>query len=815
MLETGLLTVGAGHLEEGIEESLKFTGFFKKATGFSPFPYQSKIALASELPSCINAPTGAGKTAAALISWIWRRHAAGEGTRNRTPRRLVYCLPMRTLVEQTTREAQGFVSNLGLADEIGIQVLMGGEDQGEWFRNPEKETIIIGTQDMLLSRALNRGYGMSEFRWPVDFAWLNNDCVWVMDEIQLMGPALETSCQLDGFRRRYKSIGGHHTIWMSATMNPEWIDTVDNRYDAAAMLVISLSTDDINHGDLKKRWEAKKDLYQTDYSYSSTTKKDYARAIAGTAIKEHKAGTLTLVILNQVEKAQSVYREITKTRKEGVSLIHSRFRQAERVPLIDRLIRDGIEQDRIVVSTQVVEAGVDISARTLITELCPWSSFVQRAGRCNRRGEFGDSEPASIHWIDIEAIEESEAPYTALEMQDARMKLGGLVEASPRSLSALKITRFQPPRHVIRSRDMMDLFDTTTDLGGNHLDISRYIRDDKEREIQAFWREIDGEIPSPDLPMPSHDEICRVTVGAMTRFLKGHHIWIWDWMSSGWVEARGTNLRPGSMTLISAKDGGYSTEEGWTGADSKPVLPVTSSVDGKVLDSQVVEPGTHAFSDVTLIQHLEDARHEASVLTADLHEQLGDAESAAVVNAAWWHDIGKAHEAFQTAISDDGPGYGEAMAKSSTAPRRLKYRVTAGEKVIPRPYFRHELASALVLLGSKEDIKDKALVVHLVMAHHGKVRGAIRSLPDENEPYDVGTLFARGVWQDDPLPAVPSCWNSPSKLDLSPMKMGPNNWTRELDDLLERYGPFRLAYLEALVRIADWRASAKVGSDAQ
>jgi CRISPR-associated endonuclease/helicase Cas3 len=53
---------------------------------------------------------------------------------------------------------------------------------------------------MLLSRALNRGYGMSRYRWPMHFGLLNNDCLWVLDETQLMGPGLATACQLETFR---------------------------------------------------------------------------------------------------------------------------------------------------------------------------------------------------------------------------------------------------------------------------------------------------------------------------------------------------------------------------------------------------------------------------------------------------------------------------------------------------------------------------------------------------------------------------------------------------------------------------------------
>ena len=48
-----------------------------------------------------------------------------------------------------------------------VHVAMGGEDAGEWFLYPERPAIIIGTQDMLLSRALNRGYASARAggRW--------------------------------------------------------------------------------------------------------------------------------------------------------------------------------------------------------------------------------------------------------------------------------------------------------------------------------------------------------------------------------------------------------------------------------------------------------------------------------------------------------------------------------------------------------------------------------------------------------------------------------------------------------------------------
>ena len=174
-----------------------FESFFEKATGPSPYPYQTKLATSEKLPELIVIPTGMGKTDAVVLGWLWRRRFdPREEIRAGTPRRLIYCLPMRVLVEQTRDKAIGWLKNLGMWAEdpevddflegwaskqdvggkrIAVTVLMGGECKDEWDLYPERDAIIIGTQDMLLSRALNRGYGMSRYRWPVHFGFFNLD----------------------------------------------------------------------------------------------------------------------------------------------------------------------------------------------------------------------------------------------------------------------------------------------------------------------------------------------------------------------------------------------------------------------------------------------------------------------------------------------------------------------------------------------------------------------------------------------------------------------------------------------------------------
>lgn len=149
---------------------MTYDQFFHQATE-KPFPhgYQCRLACGPDArpeqpeslaggtkcqSQLISIPTGLGTTAAVVLAWLWNRvHLKSE----QWPRRLVYCLPMRTLVEQTEREARAWLERLSLTDKVGVHILMGGKDSGDWDIHPEREAILIGTQDMLLSRALNRG----------------------------------------------------------------------------------------------------------------------------------------------------------------------------------------------------------------------------------------------------------------------------------------------------------------------------------------------------------------------------------------------------------------------------------------------------------------------------------------------------------------------------------------------------------------------------------------------------------------------------------------------------------------------------------
>ena len=107
-----------------------FDGFLCAATKNHPYPFQERLAAQPITSRAMRVPTGAGKTAAVVLSWL---HRLSEGHPD-APRRMVYCLPMRVLVEQTVEQARQWIAALKLP--VGVATLMGGEMEEEWEIRP-------------------------------------------------------------------------------------------------------------------------------------------------------------------------------------------------------------------------------------------------------------------------------------------------------------------------------------------------------------------------------------------------------------------------------------------------------------------------------------------------------------------------------------------------------------------------------------------------------------------------------------------------------------------------------------------------------
>jgi CRISPR-associated endonuclease/helicase Cas3 len=709
---------------------------------------------------------------------------------------------MRVLVEQTAKRAERILRNLDLwvdkpsqdprGAKIALHILMGGESDEEWDRYPERHAILIGTQDMLLSRALNRGYAMSRYRWPVDFGLLNNDALWVIDEVQLLGAGLATTSQLQAFRRQFGTFGGAATFWMSATMDPSWIETVD--VDPAVDISgvpVELTDADLGDDGLFKRLDAPKPLTRAAVRIGEID------ALAREVVAAHRPASRTLAIVNTVGRAVQLYEALRK-RKPAADLVlaHSRFRPVDRGRNVARLLADVGSAGTIVVSTQVIEAGVDVSATTLFTELAPWPSLVQRFGRCNRRGHEPD---ASVQWIDLPDEEKEQkvraAPYDLELLNQARETLNRCDDVRSTRLPRVEVPF--PHRHVVRRKDVLELFDTTPDLAGRDVDVSRFVREASDLDVSVFWRQAE---PPEDEPQPLRDELCPAPLTQVRDLIKkGRRAWRWDYLEERWVRIRPAQVYPGLALRFRSEDGGYTEALGWDPSSTDPVPPIA------VQDGRNTEPhGDDSMSERNwqlLDEHTEQVVQAAVALAEAV--DLPDPLRRSVLLAARWHDAGKAHDVFQRSLRAGDPATGPPGILAKSALKRIRH---------DRPCFRHELASGILALMHGQD----DLVAYLAAAHHGRVRLSIRSLPHERRPENPDARFARGIWEGDVIPeadlgggvVVPATRVDLSFMELGEGKRGPS-WLARMLALRDRedLGPFRLAFLETLVRAADWRAS--------
>lgn len=758
-----------------------FSEYFLKATKTHPFPYQVSLADADLSHLALAAPTGAGKTAAATLAWLWQL----KNDPDKTPRRLVICLPMKTLVEQVYTEVTKWLDNLNL-DRLKVYPLLGGYKDEGWELRPEDPAIIVGTQDQLLSRALNRGYAMSRFRWPIPFGLLHNDTQWVFDEIQLMGPGLISSAQLHGLRQKLGHYGSVGTLWMSATLNLEWLDTIDHGLGEGLneLKIHPFSLDDQNHPVMAARLFANKPISRLELEFD----KSYAKNLSTQIVDLHKPGTFTLVIVNTVDRARDLHALLAKAKAkipDPIYLLHSRFRPSDRQHVLREII--DAQGGKIVVSTQVVEAGVDISAHTLITELASWPSLIQRFGRANRKGEIED---AQIYWIDLP--DAKAAPYEETDFHKSRKQLENLDSVEPAKFLS-QVGDPLPSYDTLRKRDLLDLFNTTGDLCGLDIDVSRFIRDGTDRDVFVFWRDWNGDTPWYEIKAPSPIELCSVSKFKLVELIRKDKIKVWflddlRGKAGEWRRAKSQDIITGHAYLAHSSQGCYSPETGWDPSSKSYVLEA-----GEITNSPfptMVSDLNSVSTYLTLEEHTNNVCDELNKVIGELKEILND-KAELLKTAARLHDLGKAHPVFQETMKDGCTS--EIAALDALWAKKER----TGRLFHSRRYFRHELVSALACL----EMDYPFLICYIVAAHHGKARLSIRAFPDE---VNAATL---GIIEGDILPPVPFLDSPEIKLSLDPFKLGRGSWQDRALKLLDQLGPFKLAYLESLLRAADVRAS--------
>lgn len=389
------------------------------------------------------------------------------------PRRLVYVVDRRTVVDQATDVAMDLRERLadpalkevcaGLlelsTDEekpLSISTLRGEyADNGEWREDPARAAIIIGTVDMIGSRLLFSGYGVSRRMRPVHAGFLGQDTLIVHDEAHLspaFGSLIKEIRRLQKDAREVRPI---RVMELSATRRGE-----------GAAEVFTIAADDWANCTVKRRLRAAKRVHLRSPGDAPGT----IDAIAREAASYKDAKVRVVVYVRSPKTAGLVVKALTdpKTHRiepNRIALLTGTIRGYERdqMTLVPwDAIPEGQARDRArvfqgfranpgrpppdtteyLVATSAGEVGVDLDADHMVSDLTTLDSMIQRLGRVNRLGGRTDT---TVTVFDIREKDE-EAPDDQDQRLDAtrralgsldRIGDGGGFDASPDALRRL------------------------------------------------------------------------------------------------------------------------------------------------------------------------------------------------------------------------------------------------------------------------------------------------------------------------------------------------------------------------------------------
>jgi len=399
------------------------------------------------------------------------------------------------------------------------------------------------------------------------------------------------------------------------------------------------------------------------------------------------------------------------------------------------------------------------------------------------------------------------------------------------------------PVTILDHQDLTALFDTSPDGVAAGPDITPYVTDAPDLDVWVAWATWtpgpDGE-PDPEVRLPAGEFRCPVPRGAVGELARDRAVWRWG-SAGAWERATGAaDVRPPQLLLVSALDGGYDPAGGFDPSSRAPVpgCPVLLTPAEQAEYAEQTEQAEHAeHADLAAVTqpepssaprpwqalsvHSEQVRDQAAALLAALEPAVPAAAAASAVVGGYLHDVGKAHPTWQDALCALAPEHdrpvvqaGRPWAKSgSGAEGRLEFAGGVS--------FRHELASLLLidspLRALLEAAPDEDLCRYLVLAHHGRLR--MRVAEPAGEPPAAETAAgsapsARAIYglRHGAIADLPPVLGlAPATLTVSLDQFGAgdtsSSWYQTAGELLQRYGPFCLAYLETIVRVADWRAS--------
>jgi len=746
-----------------------------------------------------------------------------------------------------------------------ISTLRGGggmADGRDWLRNPDKPAIIIGTVDMIGSRLFFSGYGSGKKIRPFYAGMLGQDSLVVLDEAHL-SPALDQS--LSDMKKIARDVPQKmrppKILFMSATKRPA----------TEARDALSLDSDDLKHKSICDRYDAKKTLSLTDAKGDLVgTIESEALKMTGRTIvyvqkpsdavritkKLQDAGKDAVMLTgtlrgferdlltgagpSETSAADQPPRDVKnpKSADTAISLRGEIFGRFVRPP-------DKTRVQCYLVSTSAGEVGVDFDADDMVSDLAPFDSLVQRLGRVNRSG--GRSSKVVVAYAD-DIIRRSKTVSSQLESTLGLLRnltKGGTFNASPHNLASIPFEQTSgavspspdiqpltrdvvdmwsltslyeeyaprpavhywlrgkdphqiPETYVAWRNDVGELAEQSTDIIGSIMDkypllpheIARDSRYNvkkileniapKHRQKKAIIMKYDSVIVKriveiDDVDLHYSTLLLPCVVGGLDDGALGSATERVSDVADNALYKERSRIRVmvenGGRLTLDGDHGGLSDGDEldeWTKSHQKMKLVgtvVTSRNEGddeapiKELRYYVAKPDS-PYSVSTRSQLLSDHHMDVKKAAASIVEELGLGAglSDAVVKAAEHHDSGKSHQHWQECMHCDSQ---EPLAKTASRKRPLNL---GG--------FRHEFESVRRTAIELDGYKERDLVLHLIAAHHGWARPGFKpnaSIDADDEEHRLVMIRYAA--------------------------------------LQKRFGHWGLAWLEGLLRGADWKAS--------
>lgn len=551
---------------------------------YQPFRWQLRLLrhlVNGDKPQAVDIPTGLGKTSVMAL-WLI---ALAEGAN--LPRRLVYVVDRRAVVDQATRFAKllrrnltaDLIDKLRLKDSVGtlpISTLRGGfADNRDWLEDPSKPAIIVGTIDMIGSRLLFEGYGVSRSMRPYHAGFLGVDTLVLLDEAHLCPPFEALLHQVAAHRDgKLGPAPGHksltppfHLMSLSATGR----EVAEIPPDS----VFRLDKQDREEPIVHQRLTARKRLKVTELEDA----RSLAKCIADRAIELGDGNTPYRVLVycdrrkDAVEVKGLVDKECKKRNKAGElvaghrsELLVGERRVYEREDLESWLERTGFlggswtppKAPSFLIATSAGEVGVDLDADHMVCDMVAYERMVQRLGRINRRG--GEGRTAKVDVFAVRPELKANARKTEREEYERNLKTysqrmapllqlprdeNGRHDASPSATGKLK--RHHPdvvnaattpaPLHPELSRPLVNAWSMTSlKRHEGRPEVAPWLRgweEDEEPQTDVVWRKYLPRVcqgSDTSVPPALVSEFFRSAPIHMTERLEAASSRVFDWL---------------------------------------------------------------------------------------------------------------------------------------------------------------------------------------------------------------------------------------------------------------------------------------------